>query len=409
MDHNDKLKLINEELKYIPDVLQESKKFLQACMVMNAISNCNEDIRRHSFDVNGKNWVVFETQDFKVIREMTDYSYNEFYDYKSGYTIRFGKTADDDPVMCSLGNTIADIEVVSGKCPKINGKNCKFCYKSNGGDVATCMMSIQAERLLDFINENKQLQQVAFGITGFYTNPDFEHILKICKDKHITPNYTTNGADIDDHAIDVTLKNCGRVAVSCYEGAKELCYSTIKRFGDAAEKAGIDFKCNIHVVLSKDTYRHVMEVLRDAADNKIDNLGAVVMLRLKNVGRAKILDPSLPDEMYENIIKFCLDRNVKFGFDSCGCHRVEDIFKKLGRQDLISSIEPCESSRFSGYFNVKSKYYNCSFCEQLDDHDEIDPYSYKSYSEFWHSDAVRALRFPKDGWACKSCPFMHID
>jgi len=353
-------------------------------------------------------WFIYESPLFKIVgNELNDY--HEFYCYATGFTLRFGKTIDDDPLFSPLGNTIADIEVVSGKCPKINGHNCKFCYKSNGGDVATCMSSSEAEKLLDFINQNHQLEQVAWGITGFYTNPDFEKILAMCKNKHITPNYTTNGVDIDDHAINVTLENCGRVAVSCYEGAKDICYATIKKFGDKAEKIGKKFPCNIHVVLSKDTYPHVMSVLNDAADKKIENLGAIVMLRMKNVGRAKILDPHIPDEMYENVVRFCLDNNVKFGFDSCGCHRVEDVLKKLGKEELLSSLEPCESSRFSGYWNVKSEYWNCSFCEQLDNHVAINPYKFTTFNDFWNSDEVKMLRFPPNGWMCKSCPFMKID
>lgn len=377
-----------------------------AFKLLNCISSCDQtSIEKHVVD---EHWTVYESDTFKMFVN-DESTYHEFYSKIDGFTLRFGKTVDEDPSWCPIGNTIADIEIVSGKCPKINGHNCRFCYKSNGGESATCMTLSEAERLLDFINQNRQLTQVAWGITGFYTNPDFEHMLKMCKSKGITPNYTTNGVDLDDHAIDVTLDNCGRVAVSCYDGAKEICYDTIRKFGDAAAKRNMKFPCNIHVVLSKDTFPHVMSVLKDAADGKIDNLGAIVMLRMKNVGRAKNLDPHIPDSMYEEVVNFCLEHDVKFGFDSCGCHRVEDVLRKIGREDLISSIEPCESSRFSGYWNVKSQYYNCSFCEQLQDHTAIDPYKYGTFTEFWHSKEVEDLRNPPDGWACKSCPFMNLD
>lgn len=394
---------LNQHVKSLLKHLEKSPSvLLRVCSSLQAANGIV--IKEYAHGI----WNVIEGSTYKYVFSNDD-AYHCFFDKRNGFSLRFGKTLEDDPTWCQLGNSIADIEVVSGKCPKINGHNCRFCYKSNGGETAKCMSLAEAGKLLDFINQNGQLEQVAWGITGFYTNPDFEKILELSKDKGIIPNYTTNGVDIDDHAIDVTLKNCGRVAVSCYEGAKDLCYSTIKRFGDAAKARGMKFPCNIHVVLSKATYPHVMEVLKDAAGKKIENLGAVVILRMKNVGRASILDPHIPDEMYEEIVKFCLDNKVVFGFDSCGCHRVENVLRKINREDLISSIDPCESSRFSAYFNVDSKFYNCSFCEQLKDHTAIDPYKYNSYYDFWNSDEVNKLRNPPNGWACKSCPFMNID
>ena len=400
---------IDPDLSYLPKKLLEANNKLMFANVMSCVTKSNpDDIKKHKINISGMNWYVFEGPSFKIIGNEA-HDYNEFYDYVTGLTVRFGKEVKDDPTWSPIGNSIADIECVSGKCPKINGKNCKFCYKSNGGDIAHCMTLNEAEKLVDFINQNHQLQQIAWGITGYYTNPDFGKILEMCCHKHVTPNYTTNGVDLDDAAIEHTLRYCGRVAVSCYDGAKDICYSTIKKFGDKAKEMKRNFPCNIHVVLSKDTYNHVMDVLNDAKDKKIENLGAIVILRMKNVGRAKNLDPHIPDEMYETIVKFCLDNDIKFGFDSCGCHRVEDVLKKLGKANLLSSLEPCESSRFSAYWNVKSQFFNCSFCEQLDGHVAIDQYKYDSFTDFWHSDDVKSLRFPKNGWVCRSCPFMKID
>lgn len=399
----------NAGVKSIAKNLRASRAYDSTLMrfTLNMLAYDNE-VEDHVISLSNDIWHVLEHKQWKVIYNES-FTYHEFYSYEDGFTFRFGKNAEDDPKWCPLGNTIADIECISGKCPKINGHNCRFCYKSNGGDVAHCMTCADASKLLDKINENHQLQQVAWGITGYYTNPEFSDILSMCKAKHITPNYTTNGVDIDDAAVEHTLDTCGRVAVSCYEGAKDLCYATIKKFGDAAVKRGKKFPCNIHVVISKETFKHVMSVLQDAKDKKIENLGAIVMLRMKNVGRATSLDPHIPDEMYEQAVKFCLENDIKFGFDSCGCHRVEDVLEKMGRLDLVPAIEPCESSRFSGYWNVKGQYYNCSFCEQLPEHYPVDMSKFKIFTEFWNSAELAKLRFPKDGWKCKSCPFMLLD
>ena len=364
------------------------------------------DITRYDYDVNGEGWHVWESPLWKTVGNDTG-TYNEFFSKVDGFTCKFGARASDDPDWCPLGPDIADIEIVAGKCPKVNGKNCAFCYKNNGGETAHCMTFAQFKELFDFFPKN--LSQIAFGITGYYTNPEFGDMLEYAKANGVVPNYTTNGVDLDGAAIERTLATCGRVAVSCYEGAKDICYGTMKKFGDATEKVGRKFPCNIHVVLSKATFPHVMSVLQDAKDGKIPNLGAVVILRMKPVGRAAALDCSIPLDMYRQIVDFCLKNNVRFGFDSCGAKRVADILVETGRTDLLSCIETCESSRFSSYFNWKREYWNCSFCENNSKiMAAIDPFSYGNFQAFWNSSEVSAVRFPKSR-ACASCPWYSLD
>ena len=293
------------------------------------------------------------------------------------------------------------------KCPKINGKNCAFCYKNNGGDVANCMTLSQFKELIDFMPKN--LSQIAFGITGVKTNPEFFEMMQYAKDVGIVSNYTTNGVDLDDACIEKTLDLCGRIAVSCYEGAKEICYDTMKRVGEAASKRNKKFPCNIHLVLSKATYSHVKDVLNDAKDRKIPNLGAIVILRIKPVGRASKLDCVIPKDYYREIVDFCLKNNIKFGFDSCGAKAVEEVLVETGNQKLVDCIESGESSRLSSYFNWKREYWSCSFCEN--NHsimNAIDPFAFEDFSSFWNCDEVKKLRFPKE-MACKSCPWYCLD
>ena len=42
------------------------------------------------------------------------------------------------------------------------------------------------------------LTQIAFGITGIQTNPDFIKMLKYCREKQIVPNFTLSGIDLSD-------------------------------------------------------------------------------------------------------------------------------------------------------------------------------------------------------------------
>ena len=392
----------------VAKILSEDRSRLNAFMsVSGALFDAKPDeIRRFDYDVKGAKWTVWESPGWKAFGDEAG-TYNEFFDKRTGYTCKFGRTPDEDPEWCQLGPDIADIEVVAGKCPKINGHNCAFCYKNNGGDVANCMTLAQFKELLDFFPKN--LCQIAFGITGYYTNPEFPAMMAYARENGVVPNYTTNGVDIDAAAVEHTLNTCGRVAVSCYEGAKDLCYSTLDRFGKAAEKAGKAFPCNIHVVLSKSTYPHVVSVLEDAKEGRIPNLGAVVILRMKPVGRAKALDCEIPYGMYCKIVEFCLKNGVRFGFDSCGATRVSEVLSAIGRPELTECVETCESSRFSAYVNWKREYWNCSFCEGNSEITEaVRPLDFKTFQEFWNSPKLDAVRFPKSR-ACASCPWYKLD
>lgn len=365
-----------------------------------------DDVRRFDYDAAGEKWTVWESPAWKIIGNEGG-TFNELFSKSDGLTVKFGRSVGEDPEWCPLGPDIADIEIVAGKCPKINGRNCAFCYKGNGGDVARCMTLGEFKELLDFMPKN--LCQIAFGITGYYTNPDFPAMVEYAKSKGVICNYTTNGVDLDEVAISHTVENCGRIAVSCYEGAKDICYRMLRRVGEAARLKGRDFPCNIHVVLSKATLPHVMSVLEDARDGKIDNLGAVVVLRMKPVGRAANLDCSVPAEVYEKIVRFCLDNGVKFGFDSCGAAPVAETLKRMGRDDLLECIESCESSRYSSYFNWKREYWNCSFCEgNAKIMNAIDPFAFNDFQSFWNSEEVNDVRFPKEK-ACRSCPWYRLD
>ena len=362
------------------------------------------EIIRHDYKVNDVDWFVWESPRWKIVGN-SNLDYNYFFSKFDGFTCRFGKELEDDPTYCPLGPEIADIEIGAGMCPKVNGKNCAFCYKSNGGNIAYNMKFDEFKKLVDFMPKN--LSQIAFGITGVYSNPDFFKIMEYAKSIGISPNYTTNGVDLDDAAIDKTLDLCGRIAVSCYEGAKEICYNTIKRVGEKAKERNKKFPCNMHIVISKDTYNHVMDVLDDVKNGKVENLGAIVFLRIKPVGRAKCLDCQIPKSMYEEIVKFCLDNKITFGFDSCGAKQVENVLTDMGKSELTTCIEPCEAVKFSSYFSYKCLFSSCSFCETNPNirHD-LDPFQFPTFTEFWNS--MDDLRFPKK-CACESCPYYNLD
>ena len=63
-----------------------------------------------------------------------DGDFNFYFNKKTGLTIKYGETIEDDPAYNPFGNEIADIEIVKS-CEGIRnseGKRqpCQFCYKS---------------------------------------------------------------------------------------------------------------------------------------------------------------------------------------------------------------------------------------------------------------------------------------
>ena len=388
---------------------EDKGKAVFAKVAAGVFSSAPGDVVRHDYEAGGDSWTVWESPRWKITGNGRK-TYNSFFSKVDGFTCKFGERAADDPEWCALGPEIADIEVVAGKCPKVNGGNCAFCYKGNGGGEARCMPLGKLDALLGAMP--KCLTQVAFGITGYYTNPDFGEMLSCARRHGVVPNYTTNGADVDDAAVEKTLDECGRVAVSCYEGAKDLCYATTGKFGKAAERRGKKFPCNIHVVLSKATFPHVMSVLEDARDGRIPNLGAVVVLRMKPVGRAAALDCVVPPGMYGDIVDFCLGAKVPFGFDSCGAKRVAEVLLDRGRPDLVGCVEPCESTRMSVYVSQAGKITPCSFCEGLMADRAVDAFAFRRPEDFiaaWNGDPMLS-GFRAAALSCgKSCQVYDLD
>ena len=368
----------------------------------------SEDIEKYEYWSDGHMWTVFDGKTFKLTVN-DDHSYHCFFDKTSGLNIRFGETLGDDPEYCGLGPEILDLEVsVNGCVPVPGSTNCRYCYKNNTNAPATNMSFETFKAIVDRFPKN--LSQIAFGITGLQTNPDLERMFKYCRKIGIVPNVTTVGADMNDKMLDVLAENCGAVAVSCYTGAKALCYETIAKIHQRAkDKFNKNLHVNMHIVLSKDNLSHVKEVLQDIADKKVPDLNAVVFLRIKPKGRASKMDCQVPKEIYSDILSFCFEKDIPFGFDSCSATPVIEVLKDFEKENLCDNCEPCESSKFSSYINVKGEYWSCSFTEGL--YDFIKPINVLDYgpvTEWWNSDEIKKVRNCQNP-ACKSCPVFNLD
>ena len=400
--------IVPEELFWMAKKLNMHKQKAYAnAICMSILSSNAKNTIVKEYDVLGKKWKVYHGENFKLTF-CEDHSYNCFFSKLTGLNVRFGKEVDDDPVCCELGPEILDLEISVGGCPPVSGSsNCKYCYKNNTNRAPENMSFETFKKIITTFPIN--LSQIAFGITGLKTNLDLSKMLAYCREVGIVPNLTTVGADMDGEALDTLCKYCGSIAVSCYTGAKELCYKTIKLIHDYAKsKYNREMHVNMHIVVSKDNMPHVRDVLNDIADKKVDGLKSVVLLRIKPCGRAKHMDCTVTTDMYKELVTFCLSNNISFGFDSCSATPVMEVLKELGKEELCGCCEPCESSKLSSYINVKGEYWSCSFAERTDFIKPISVLDYNSVTNWWNSDEVKKVRFCKNP-ACESCPIYNLD
>ena len=366
------------------------------------------DAKEHRYCVGNDTWHVFDSKRFKATFN-DSHTYHCFFSKANGLNIRFGKTVDEDPNVCELGPEILDLEVsVNGCVPVPGSTNCRYCYKNNTNAKPTNMSLETFKQIVDSFPKN--LSQIAFGITGLQTNPDLQKMFAYCRETGIIPNVTTVGADMNEHMKDVLCHWCGAVAVSCYTGAKELCYKTIKELHDyAKEKYNRDLHVNMHIVISEDNMPHLREVLKDIADKKVDGLKSVVFLRIKPKGRAAHMNCHVSKDIYKELVAFCLDSKISFGFDSCSATPVMEVLTEFGHPELCASCEKCESSSLSAYINVFGQYWSCSFMEGREDVIKpIDVLKYNHSYEWWNADSVKFVRQHTN--CCKqSCPWYNLD
>ena len=358
-------------------------------------------IQAYARTVDGvtSNWVVVDTDTHKFVINATQLDYYQIFNKTTGFNVRMGKTFEDDPSWCPLGPEILDLEISINGCPRVGGASCKFCYKNNTDKPATNMSLTDFKKIVCKFPRN--LSQIALGITGVQTNPDFKEMLRwLREDMGIVPNYTLSGADLNDEIFEATLKYCGRVAVSGYETDKNLCYNTMKRFNERSPNF-----CNMHLILSDYNLKFVNEVLDDIESGKVEGLRNIVFLRCKPVGRASVLPCTLSPETLDAVITRCTKIGIGYGFDSCSCGLVQDYFKSKGKPELVKYCEPCESSRISGYINTFGQYFHCSFCEHVPN---FKSYNFLtddfSFEKFWVEDCEKYRKLD----TMNNCPCFKI-
>ena len=277
--------------------------------------------------------------------------YKSVFDPENGNFMRFGETENDDPQYSPIGPELADIEIST-----ICSVGCKHCYKSNTSMGKN--MSIDSfKKVLG--NLPKSVNQIAFGIGDIDANPDMFDIFRHCREMGVVPNVTVSGYGFSWEWAGELASLCGAVAVSNYD--RDVCYNAVRMLTQEGCK-----QVNIHQLLSDETYGEIIQLQSDIknGERRLEGLNAVVFLSLKKRGRG-ILHNRISDEDLEDIVEYCVENEIPFGFDSCSYHRFVPIAKRLGIYEYsLKYAEPCESCLFSIYVNVEGNVYPCSFCEE---------------------------------------------
>lgn len=363
-----------------------------------------EEGNLYRYQVQNSVFYVWETDRIKIVSNLNDY--NSVFNKKTGYTATYGLNEADDVTWCPLGPEILDLEISVNGCPRVGNKNCRFCYKNNTDAPAKNMSFDTFKRIVD--NFPKSLYSIAFGITGVQTNPDFPKMLEYCRSIGVIPNYTLSGADINGEIVSATAKYCGAVAVSCYEGDKDLCYNTIDTFAKYAPNVHI----NMHIVLSRGTLDHVMDVLNDLKatrtvntnvnigkcsfnmtykvpqDPRLEHLRHIVFLRIKPVGRARSLDTNVDLDIFKKVIAFCKANHIGYGFDSCSAKDVETVMINNGDTNASKYCQSCESTTQSIYVSCDGLMIPCSFCENHFKDKAVNLVSVDNFIKEWHDNPV---------------------
>lgn len=77
-------------------------------------------VKLSEYIVDGKKFSIYDTEDHKVVRSE---EYNRNFNKKTGKSVRWGKTVEDDPNFSPIGPEILDIEVSQNGCHA----RCPFC------------------------------------------------------------------------------------------------------------------------------------------------------------------------------------------------------------------------------------------------------------------------------------------
>jgi MoaA/NifB/PqqE/SkfB family radical SAM enzyme len=327
---------------------------------------------------------------------------NYIFDKASGFMATWGKTKEQDPDYSDVGPFILDIEITE-RCAGVgpNKELCNYCYKSNTHEGHN--LSLQDfKTILDKVNYNGQLTQIALGLGAAATeNPDIWAMCEYTRSKGIIPNGTV--ADISPTTAFNINKYFGACAVSIH-GNKNVAYNSIHELAQL-EGTGNLKQINIHHVIFQENLKETYEILQDIkTDPRLKKLNAIVLLSLKNKGRAENLYTPLQQSDFTKLVQHLLKEKISFGFDSCGAQKfINSIQNHPDKTNLTMLAEPCESSCFSSYVNCHGIYFPCSFAENNNKNWEVNLLEH-DLKTIWNNNPFRQMLLNNG----RNCPLYKV-
>jgi radical SAM protein with 4Fe4S-binding SPASM domain len=217
--------------------------------------------------------------------------------------------------------------------------------------------------------------QVALGGGEPLLHPDFVEILRVTREEHgIIPNYTTCGKFFNPDNLEATRKYCGAVAVS-WDPYRNLSLDEISEIGSKLKEE--DIRANIHYVISENTIKDAVKLLKGNYDEYLKDFNAVIFLTYKATGRAGRSDMIRTKETLREFLDLVDEPSteLKLGFDACF---VPVLMK--GTEVDTDLVDSCECGFFSVYVNEAMDVMPCSFCN-----DKAYRYNLKDFSfkEIW--------------------------
>ena len=350
--------------------------------------------------------VVYKFNNEWLNRVDLKYSFASKFNSKTGFYLRTNVIKDgvetkEEPFMASFPHLI-DVGVM-GHC--VHGKT-GLCVKAG----IECYQSglhinkpnMKVEDFEKIATECEGLiDQIALGGRG---DPDcheeFETLLKICKNHHIVPNYTTSGLLMNEEKARLTKEYCGAVAVSWYRS--DYTYKAIDLF----LKAGV--KTNIHYVVDNNSIDEAINRLNTNDFPK--GINAIVFLLFKPVGQGQqrnkliINDPRIK-EFFDAVAK---KHPFKIGFDSCF---VPGVINNMKNVDL-NTVDTCEGARYSMYISSDMVAVPCSFDQSqkyafdIKEKDINDAWNSKEFEEFRKSLRYSCPSCNKRSYCMGGCPLV---
>lgn len=250
------------------------------------------------------------------------------------------------------------------------------------------------------------LNQIAFGITSIGTHPELFDIFRYCRSIGVIPNVTINGADpLTQEQMETLISLTGAMAISISKPNYEKGLDLISKLLSMGAR-----QLNIHCVISSETI-DIGYKLCDAFnhDPRMKGLNAIVFLGLKPKERGQKFG-ILKTNQYIKLVEYCLDNNVRFGFDSCSSPKAElsviksEKLTEEKKKEILQCCERCESGIFSGYADRSGKYWHCSFGEGMEIAYGIDLTEINDFmSEVWFSKPMSEWRSKLIGLE-RECP-----